>query len=305
MTTVAAIDCGTNTIKLLLGDPADDPGGVVRESRMVRLGQGVDATGRLAPEALERAFGAIDEYAALIRDSGARRIRFCATSATRDASNAAEFVEGVRARLGVTPEVLSGDEEARLAFDGAVRGLAGAVALEGPTLVYDVGGGSTELILGDPGSGPTAAHSMDIGSVRLHERHVRHDPVTPEEVAAVRADIDAALDASPVAPADAASVVAVAGTNTTVAAGALGLASYDRTLIHGQVLTVDSVQRQVERLLEMAVEERKALGWMHPGRADVIDAGSLIVSRVLARVAVPEVVVAETDILDGIAWSLV
>lgn len=304
MTTVAAIDCGTNTIKLLVGNPAGNPSGVARHSRMVRLGQGVDATGELAGDALERAFAAIDDFAVLIRDAGATRVRFCATSATRDASNAEVFASGVRSRLGIDPEVLSGEEEARLAFDGAVRGLGGLVDLAVPTLVYDIGGGSTELILGDPTSGPTAAHSMDIGSVRLHERHVRHDPATPDDLAAVRADIDAALDASPVSPADAASVVAVAGTSTTLAAGVLGLASYDRTLIHGSVLAVGDVQAQVERLLSMTVAERRALGWMHPGRADVIDAGALIASRVLARVTVSEVVVAETDILDGIAWSL-
>jgi exopolyphosphatase/guanosine-5'-triphosphate,3'-diphosphate pyrophosphatase len=305
---VAAIDCGTNTIKLLVGDPAGEPAQVRRESRMIRLGQGVDATGRLAPEALARAWTALDEYAALIRAAGigTDRIRFCATSATRDAGNAAEFTDGVRARLGIEPEVLSGEEEARLAFDGAVRGLAAAeVAVDGPALVVDVGGGSTELILGDPATGPHAAHSMDIGSVRLHERHVRHDPIAPDEIAAVVADIDAALDACPVDPAAARSVIAVAGTNTTIAAGTLGLAAYDRTLIHGRELAVSDVAAQVDRLLAMSVAERRALGWMHPGRADVIDAGALIVAGVLSRLSVATLVVAETDILDGIAWSLV
>lgn len=299
---IAAIDCGTNTIKLLVGNPADEPDGVRRESRMIRLGQGVDATGMLAPEALERAFTAIDEYAAIIADAGAERVRFCATSATRDAGNAAAFTEGVLARLGVAPEVLSGEEEARLAFDGAVRGIGHGVP--GPVLVVDIGGGSTELILGDPAAGPTAAHSMDIGSVRLHERHVRHDPVDAVEIAAIVTDIDAALDACPVDPAAAATVIAVAGTNTTIAAGVLDLPHYDRTLIHGRELAVTDVQRLVGELLGMSVAERRALPWMHPGRADVIDAGALIVSMVLGRVAVPSVTVAETDILDGIAWSL-
>ncbi|WGY00596.1 exopolyphosphatase [Nocardioides sp. QY071] len=305
---VAAIDCGTNTIKLLLGDLLADPEGVRRESRMIRLGQGVDATGRLAPEALERAWVAIDEIAGIIRGAGVApgRIRFCATSATRDASNAAEFTAGVHARLGIDPEVLSGEEEARLAFDGAVRGLAASsVEVGSPALVVDIGGGSTELILGDPATGPSAAHSMDIGSVRLHERHVRHDPITPEEVAAVVADIDAALDVCPVDPAAARTVIVVAGTNTTIAAGTLGLAAYDRDLIHARVLAVPDVLAQVDRLLAMTVAERRDLGWMHPGRADVIDAGALIVARVLARLSVGGVVVAETDILDGIAWSLV
>ncbi|GAA1501649.1 Ppx/GppA phosphatase family protein [Nocardioides humi] len=303
---VAAIDCGTNTIKLLVGDLGSHPDTVRRESRMIRLGQGVDATGRLAPEALERAWTAIDEYAAIVRAAGVgpERTRFCATSATRDAANAAEFTAGVRDRLGVDPEVLSGEEEARLAFTGAVRGLAGAVELGSPALVVDIGGGSTELILGDPLGGPRIAHSMDIGSVRLHERHVRHDPIAPDEIAAIVADIDAALDACPVDPAAAASVLAVAGTNTTIAAGTLGLEAYDRALIHGRVLAVPDVQAQVDRLLAMTVAERRALGWMHPGRADVIDAGALIVSRVLRRLEVTTITVAETDILDGIAWSL-
>lgn len=302
---IAAIDCGTNTIKLLLGDPVGDPAGVRRESRMIRLGQGVDATGRLADEALSRAWDAIDEYAALIREAGAERIRFCATSATRDASNAAVFTMGVHARLGVDPEVLSGEEEARLAFDGAIRGVSGVADVTGPVLVVDIGGGSTELILGDPASGPALAHSMDIGSVRLHERHVRQDPIDVVEIAAIVTDIDAALDACPVDPAMAATVIAVAGTNTTMAAGVLGLDVYDRDRIHGQRLAVSDVQRLVGRLLGMSVAQRRELGWMHPGRADVIDAGALIVSGVLGRLAVSDVLVAETDILDGIAWSLV
>ncbi|WP_246160404.1 Ppx/GppA phosphatase family protein [Nocardioides humilatus] len=295
---VAAIDCGTNTIKLLIGDL---PEVAVRESRMVRLGQGVDATGRLAPEALVRAFEAIDEYARLIADHGAERIRFCATSATRDADNSAEFTAGVRARLGIDPEVLSGEEEARLAFDGAVRGTTPGPE---PVLVFDVGGGSTELILGTRAEGPMAAHSMDIGSVRLHERCLGGDPATDDQLAACIAAIDAALDACPVDPAAAAAVIGVAGTVTTVAAGVLGLPAYDRELIHGRALDIDDVHRTVDELVHLTRAERLALGYVHPGRLDVIDAGALIVSRVLRRVQVPTLTVAETDILDGIAWSL-
>jgi exopolyphosphatase/guanosine-5'-triphosphate,3'-diphosphate pyrophosphatase len=298
MTTVAAIDCGTNTIKLLIGDLPDV---TVRETRMVRLGQGVDATGRLAPEALDRAFAAIDDYAALIKDHGVERIRFCATSATRDADNAALFTDGVRARLGIDPEVLSGDEEARLAFDGAVRGTS---PLPDPVLVVDVGGGSTELILGERATGPRSAYSMDVGSVRLHERCLGGDPPTADQVASCVAAIDAALDACPVDPGAAAAVIGIAGTVTTVAAGVLGLRAYDRDLIHGQVLEIDAFQRTVDDLVHATREERLALGYVHPGRADVIDAGALIVSRVLRRAGVPTVTVAETDILDGIAWSM-
>ena len=295
---VAAIDCGTNTIKLLIGAP---PRVDVLETRMVRLGEGVDRTGRLSEAALDRCFAAIDEYAALIAAHPVTRIRFCATSASRDASNASEFAAGVRARLGVDPEVISGDEEAALAFDGALRGLRVTVAA--PTLVIDIGGGSTELILGT--TSPTAAHSMDIGSVRLHERHLHSDPPTAAEIAAAVADIDAALDACPVAPAAAASVVGVAGTICTIAAGVLDLPAYDRTRIDQAVLAIPAIHAYVERLLAMRVVDRLALPYLHPGRADVIGAGALILDRILRRVTTDEIVASESDILQGIAWSMV
>ena len=229
------------------------------------------------------------------------RIRFCATSATRDAENADEFTAGVQSRLGIAPEVLSGDEEARLAFDGALRGTD---PLPDPVLVVDVGGGSTELILGSRATGPQAAYSMDIGSVRLHERCLGGDPATPEQIASCVAAIDAALDECPVDPGVAAAVLGIAGTVTTVAAGVLGLPAYDREQIHGQVLEIAAVHRTVDDLVRATREERLALGYVHPGRADVIDAGALIVSRVLRRTMVSTVTVAETDILDGIAWSM-
>jgi len=298
---VAAIDCGTNTIKLLIGAL---PEVAVRETRIVRLGQGVDATGRLAEGALARTFEALDHYAELIRDHGVTRIRFCATSATRDADNAEEFVAGVRARLGVTPEVLSGAEEAALAYDGAVRNLAAEPAL--PVLVVDIGGGSTELIRGASLTAPpSAAHSMDIGSVRLHERHLRSDPPTMAEVSACVGDIERHLDACPVSPARAATVVGIAGTVTSVAAGVLDLPAYDRDATDQAVLPVERVHAMVDRLVGMTVTERLALPWLDPGRADVIDAGALILSRVLRRTPVDSLVVSEADILDGIAWSLV
>ena len=298
---VAAIDCGTNTIKLLIGAL---PEVAVRETRIVRLGQGVDATGRLADEALGRTFEALDHYAELIREHDVKRIRFCATSATRDADNAAEFAEGVRARLGVAPEVLSGAEEAALAYDGAVRHLASPPAL--PVLVIDIGGGSTELIRGASlTSPPSAAHSMDIGSVRLHERHLRSDPPTMAEITACVGDIERHLDACPVSPARAATVVGVAGTVTSVAAGVLGLPAYDRDAIDQAVLPVERVHAMADRLVGMTVTERLALPWLDPGRADVIDAGALILSRVLRRTPVDSLVVSEADILEGIAWSLV
>jgi len=275
---------------------------VVRETRMVRLGEGVDRTGRLSEAALGRAFAALDEYAALVGAHDVSRIRFCATSATRDAANGAVFADGVRDRLGVSPEVITGAEEAALAFDGAIRNLR--VPPAEPVLVVDIGGGSTELVLGSSGS-PEAAHSMDIGSVRLHERHVHSDPPTAAEVTACVADIDAHLDESPVQVGHARAVVGVAGTVLTVVAGALDLPAYDADAIDQSVVPVDRIREVADRLVAMSVAERLALGYMHPGRADVIDAGALILSRVLARARVGCLVASEADILDGIAWSMV
>lgn len=295
---IAAIDCGTNSIKILIGELPDV---LVRESRMVRLGQGVDTTGELGEDALARTFAAIDEYAVLIREHDVSRIRFCATSATRDARNAEVFAEGVRARLGVTPEVLSGDEEAALVFDGAVTHLR--EPLEGPVLVIDVGGGSTELVIG--GEHPDVAVSMDIGSVRLHERHLHDDPPTEDQVAACVADIDRHLDDSPVPLADARSVVGTSGTIKTVAAAMLDLPFYDRNAIDGSHLGSDDTRAYVDRLVAMTVAERLSIPSMHPGRADVIDAGALIWSRVLSRCRVSGYAVSEADILYGIATSLV
>lgn len=295
---VAAIDCGTNTIKLLVLD--EDGADLEREMRIVRLGQDVDRTGRLAEEALERTFAAVEEYAALIARHDVDRIRFCATSATRDAANAADFSTGVQARLGVAPEVVSGDEEAALAWAGATRGLPG---LTGPLVVLDIGGGSTELVLGS-GSTPDAAHSMDIGSVRMTERHLRSDPPSTDEVAACVADVESALDACPVDPGAAVTLVGVAGTVTTLAAGVIGLTAYDRSVTHGARLPVAQVHALCDRLVGSTAAERAEMAWLHPGRADVIAAGALVLSRVLARSRVSELVVSEADILDGIAWSL-
>ncbi len=299
MTVVAAIDCGTNTIKLMV---ADLPAGEVleREVRMVRLGQDVDRTGRLADEALARTFAAIDEYAAAIGRHPVERLRFCATSAARDAANADVFAAGVRERLGIDPEVVAGHAEARLAFDGAVRNLLEAPPA--PVLVIDIGGGSTELILGE--AAPTAEHSMDVGSVRMHERHLHSDPPTAAEVEAAVRDIDAHLDAQPVPVERAATVVGVAGTITTVAAAVLDLAAYDRAAIDQAVLSATEVHAATERLLGMTVDERRALPFMHPGRADVIGAGALVLDRVLRRTRVESLLVSESDILDGIAWSM-
>ncbi|HYH72195.1 MAG TPA: exopolyphosphatase [Nocardioides sp.] len=304
MTLVAAIDCGTNSIKVLVGRVRGDGSleVVLRDSRVVRLGQGVDVTGVLAKEALARTFGAVDEFAQVIRahDVPVERIRFCATSATRDASNAAVFAEGVRLRLGVEPEVLSGDEEAALVFAGAIAGRA-PMPPE-PVLVVDIGGGSTELVLGE--GQDRQAVSMDIGSVRLHERHLHSDPPKPAEIAACVGDVDHHLDTCGIPLDRTRTAIGTSGTIKTIACGVLGLGSYDRAAIDGAVLANADTSAFVESLLTMAVAERRALPYMHPGRADVIGAGALIWSGILARVPVPDHLVSEADILHGIAAAI-
>ena len=314
MTRVAAIDCGTNTIKLLVADLDPATGAEhehVREMRMVRLGQDVDRTGRLADEALARTFAAIEEYAEIIAAHSVEAVRFCATSASRDAANASVFVDGVRERLRIEPEVVTGDEEAQLSYDGATRSLAGG-DLPSPVLVVDIGGGSTELILGDPstrsdnrGDGHVrVSQSLDIGSVRMTERHLHADPPTDLEVAEAVAAIDDAVAGSFVPLAEARTVVGVAGTITTVAAAVLDLDHYDRAAIDQAVVAAADVHATTDRLLHMTRAERTALPYMHPGRADVIGAGALILDRVLRGTSVDRLLVSEADILDGIAWSV-
>jgi exopolyphosphatase/guanosine-5'-triphosphate,3'-diphosphate pyrophosphatase len=316
VTRVAAVDCGTNTIKLLVADLDPRTGTeheLVREMRMVRLGQDVDRTGRLADEALARTFAAVDEYAAIVATHDVEAIRFCATSAARDAGNGAEFAAGVESRLGARPEVVTGAEEAQLSYDGATRGLAGS-DLPAPFLVVDIGGGSTELILGDPSTGSgtagtaaghvRAARSLDIGSVRMTERYLLSDPPTHDEVAAAAAEVAAAVAACGVPLGEARTVIGVAGTITTVAAGVLGLQDYDRAAIDQSRLAVADLHALTERMLAMTVGERKALPYMHPGRADVIGAGALILDEVLRRTTADTLLVSEADILDGIAWSI-
>ncbi len=304
MSIVAAIDCGTNSIKVLItGIRPDGTSEVVlRDSRVVRLGQGVDQTGVLADEALDRTFAAIDEFTEVIRAHGVprERIRFCATSATRDASNAAVFAEGVRRRLGVEPEVLSGDEEAALVFAGAIS--AQDPMPPEPVLVVDIGGGSTELVLGE--GEERQAISMDIGSVRLHERHLHSDPPTPAEVAACVRDIDDHLDACGIALDRTRTAIGTSGTVKTIACGVLGLDSYDREAFDRAVLANADTTAFVADLVAMTVAERRALPYMHPGRADVIGAGALIWSRILDRVPVPEHLVSEADILHGMAAAI-
>ena len=304
---VAAVDCGTNSIRLLVADIDPDAGtltDVDRRMEIVRLGEGVDATGRLAPEALARTFAACDTFAAVVRDTGAERVRFVATSASRDVENRDEFVAGVRERFGVEPEVVTGDEEAALSFAGATRELV-ATDLAQPFLVVDIGGGSTELVLG--GTSVEAARSVDVGCVRMTERHLHDDPPTAAQISAARADIDKAISlAAETVPLErAATLVGLAGSVTTVAAMALDLPTYDRDRIHHAQIPAAHVHRVARTLLAMRRAERASLPFMHPGRVDVIAAGALILSALLHHVEADVVVVSEHDILDGIAWSLV
>lgn len=311
---VAAIDCGTNSIRLLIADIADDDGvtrlsEVVREMRVVRLGQGVDATGRLAPKALERTFAAIDEYAGMIRAADAEAVRFVATSATRDASNRQDFVDGVRARLGIDPEVATGEEEAALSFAGAVSVLPPADGER--VLVVDLGGGSTEFVLGS-GTGVEAALSVDMGCVRFTERFLHGDPPSEAEVAAAEAEVERTLDAvARVVPLrDADRVIGVAGTITTITAHALDLDSYQPDQIDGTGLPVRVVEAAAAELLAFTRDRRGALPFMHPGRVDVIGAGALIWRAILRRLEsetdgrIRTAVASEHDILDGIALGL-
>ncbi len=306
---VAAIDCGTNSLRLLVADV--DPGlrqlaDVVRRMEIVRLGQGVDATGRLAPDALDRTLHTLGDYVDVIHRSGATSVRMVATSATRDAANAAEFSAAVTMILGQPPEVLTGSEEAALSFSGATAELAGS-SLPGPYLVVDIGGGSTEFVLGhqDGGNG-LAVCSMDIGCVRMTERHLRHDPPGDDEIAAARADIDAALDvvAGKIPVRDARTLVGLAGSVTTVAALVLGLDSYQAERIHHSRVSAAAVREVAASLLGQTRAERKRLAVMHPGRADVIGGGALVLTQIMERFGFAEVLVSEHDILDGLAWSL-
>jgi exopolyphosphatase / guanosine-5'-triphosphate,3'-diphosphate pyrophosphatase len=302
---VAAIDCGTNSIRLLVADAVDGRlVDVTREMRIVRLGEGVDRTGSLAPQALERTRAALADYAATIRANGVERVRMVATSATRDAANRDVFVSMVREVLGRDPEVISGREEAALSFAGAVASLRG---LRGPVMVADIGGGSTELVVGSPdGAGGLRSRSMDVGCVRMTERHLRSDPPTPDQIEAAVADVRQAIDQvrGDVPLYDVGAFVGVAGTVTTVAAIALGLDHYDAAAIHGRVMSATEVHDVTARLLAMTHDERAALPVMHPGRVDVIGAGALILRTLVEATGVTEVIASEHDILDGIALSL-
>ncbi|MBR7743673.1 exopolyphosphatase [Phycicoccus sp. BSK3Z-2] len=309
---VGAVDCGTNSIRLLVAD-VDDEGlltDVVRRTEVVRLGQGIDRTGVIAPEAMERTLAVSREYAATCREHGVEDARFVATSASRDARNADEFVCGVVQAFGdldVAPEVVPGDEEARLSFTGATGDLR-RLGVPGPYLVVDLGGGSTELVRGT--DDVEAGRSVDIGCVRLHERHLASDPPTDDEVVAARADVALALhEAEEVVDLSGlGAVVGLAGSITTVTAHVLGLAAYDRDAVHLARVGLDAHREASRELLGMTRDERGALPYMHPGRVDVIGAGALVWHELLGRVALRSpgaaVVTSEHDILDGIALSV-
>jgi exopolyphosphatase/guanosine-5'-triphosphate,3'-diphosphate pyrophosphatase len=299
---VGVVDCGTNSIRLLIADiEGNNFREVTRQMQVVRLGQGVDETNQFHPDALERTFAAVDLYAAEIVRRGVEKIRFCATSATRDATNRNIFIDGVKERLGIEPEVISGDEEARLSFAGATREFN---RTDGPFLVVDIGGGSTEFVLGT--DTVESAISVNIGCVRMSERHFHNDPPTADEITIARSDIQNAIDiaSASVDIKSAKTLVCVAGTATTVAAAALNLPEYDRHAIHLSRISADQVHAVSDRFLTMTRDERAALGYMHPGRVDVITAGSLVLSKIVKATGAKEFVASENDILDGMAWSL-
>ena len=309
MTRVAAVDCGTNSIRLLVADVDPAAGTLLdldRRMEIVRLGQGVDRTGRIAPEAMVRTLDAAKRYADVAGSLGAERVRFVATSASRDAQNAAEFVDGVRAVFDVEPEVVTGAAEAELSFLGATRELQGAH--EPPFLAVDIGGGSTELVLGS--DVVEAARSVDVGCVRITERHLAGDPPTAEQVTAASRDVVAALDdaATEVPLARTRTLVGLAGSVTTVTAHALRLEAYRPERIHRCALPVEQVVAACDDLLALPAAQRAALPYMHPGRVDVIGAGALVwklvVERVAAEAGISQVLASEHDILDGIAWSI-
>jgi exopolyphosphatase/guanosine-5'-triphosphate,3'-diphosphate pyrophosphatase len=306
MTRVAAIDCGTNSIRLLIADAATGGGlaEVVRETQIVRLGQGVDATGEFHPDALVRTFAAVDHYAGLIAEAGVEtdRIQFVATSAARDAKNRQAFFDGVQQRLRVLPEVITGDTEAQLSFTGA---LSGVRPDREPVLVMDIGGGSTELIVGTAAGELMSGISLNIGSVRLTERFLKQSPPSADGLAAASAYIDGLLDSAGIDFGAVGTWIGVAGTATTLAGVVLGLKTYDRSLVHGSTLSVQQLLSLLDQLSQLTVEQIRALPSMHPGRADVVTGGTLIASRVAARMSVSEMVVSESDILDGIALSLI
>lgn len=302
MSRVAAIDCGTNSIRLLIADITNGNfKEVLRTMEIVRLGQGVDQNKAFHPDAIDRTLTAVEKFAEQIKSKGVEKVRFCATSATRDASNRDLFTDGVKKILGVEVEVIPGEEEARLSFIGATKELS---QNDGPFLVVDIGGGSTEFVFGN--KNVDSAKSVNIGCVRMSERHLIDQPSSMSQISQAIIDIDIAIaQAAAIVPiSEAKTLVAVAGTATTVAAAALKLEQYDRYLIHLSRISATSVHQVAGMFQSMNKDQIASLGYMHPGRVDVITSGALILSRIMAATGASEFVASESDILDGIAWSL-
>ena len=306
MKRVAAIDCGTNSIRLLISDidtSTNTATDVVREMRIVRLGEGVDKTNAFSPRALERTFKAVEEYDKLLLKHNVEHVRFVATSATRDAQNKAMFIKGVIDRLRIVPEVIAGVEEAALSFDGATRSLRQNHSA--PFLVIDLGGGSTELVIGD--KEPTGAYSMDVGCVRMTERHTPGGNPTKAQEEAIRTDVRNALKVAgtKVDWKTAKTVVGVAGTITTVAAHVLNLKTYDPDVLHGASITAEQVSQTAQDFITLTPAQRGALPYMHEGRIEVITAGSIVLDEVMKGIGAKTLIASERDILDGVTWSQV
>jgi exopolyphosphatase / guanosine-5'-triphosphate,3'-diphosphate pyrophosphatase len=303
MSQVAVIDCGTNSIRLLIAEISGITfKEVIRTMEIVRLGQGVDENKAFHPDAINRTLLAVKSFKEIIDRNKVDKIRFCATSATRDAMNRNLFIDGVRDILNVQVEVIPGEEEAALSFTGATYQLDQGA---GPFLVVDIGGGSTEFVYGD--KKVMSAKSVNIGCVRMSERHLTNQPPTMDQIASAIVDIDIAITQAAVSvPINSAkSLIAVAGTATTVAAAALDLSKYDRDLIHLSKISANKVHKVAQMFQSMRKSEISALPYMHEGRVDVITAGSLVLSRVMAATGATEFVASETDILDGMAFSLI
>ena len=306
MKRVAAIDCGTNSIRLLISDidtSTNTATDVCREMRIVRLGEGVDKTNAFSPRALERTFKAIDEYEEILLKHKVEKLRFVATSATRDAQNKAMFIKGVIDRLRIVPEVIAGTEEAALSFDGATRSLR--QKHKAPFLIIDLGGGSTELVIGD--QEPTGAYSMDVGCVRMTERHTPGGNPTKAQEEAIRTDVRNALKEAgkKVDWQKAQTIVGVAGTVTTVAAHILKLKTYDPEVLHGASISAQQISQTAQDFISLTPSQRAALPYMHEGRIEVITAGSIVLDEVMKAIGAQTLIASERDILDGVAWSQV
>jgi exopolyphosphatase/guanosine-5'-triphosphate,3'-diphosphate pyrophosphatase len=306
---VAAIDIGTNSVLLLIAVRDASTGAarpLLERATITRLGEGVDETRQLAGAAAERTLDCLRDYAADLREHGVTRLSVVGTSALRDAAGGRAFVDEAQRILGQRPRVIAGDEEAALTFRGALSGLS----LAGDLLVFDVGGGSTELIAGHARESavPASRVSLDIGSVRLCERHIRSDPPTPSELSAIEADVARSFSgAAPLALArsqERRTLVGVAGTVTTLAALELGLAPYDGARVHGTVLTLSAIEAVCAKLASLPLAARRQLPGLEPKRADVVVAGAIIVRDLVRHVKAREILVSDRGVRFGLVDDL-